>query len=201
LRNHRLGILVGLIVALNCWFSGSQASAATPNFTVSATNSTMPGAGFGSIPITITSVDGYTGTITVNCGPTNPPVGAKLPICGGPTAPPVYKLTANASVNGSITLMPFGDDFPTPASLPRPSGHGRATSLALAGLVLLGMGLRRRGLPLLGLALFAAVSLAGMSGCAAGGNGMTPGTYSYAINAGDINTGAYVSTSVQVTVK
>jgi hypothetical protein len=161
--------------------------------------------GFGGIVFKLTSINGYAGTIGVaNCTPTSPPAGAKLPICGGgSTTSPRYTLTANATMNGSITLSPYGDTVPGTVTMVTHTGHGEAAAWALAGVLLLGLGFRRRAARWLTLTLFAVGTLASLAGiCACGGNSnaMTPGTYPYTLMAADINTGTSVSTTVNVTV-
>jgi hypothetical protein len=204
MRSRRL-ILIGSLLAFSSELFGAYARAATPSFSISATNTTMPSSGFGSIQVTLTSIDGYTGSISTNCNPLNPPPGARLPICGGPTSPPVYKLTPNQTVTGSITLMPYGDDLPLPASSLHRDGREFASGLALAGALLLGLRFRPpdwRSLALTFFVLCVLGSLAGISACGgnANSNGMTPGTYLYTVTAGDINTGEYVTTNVAVRV-
>jgi hypothetical protein len=200
MRSHRT-LVIGSLLVFSFEFFGANPLAATPGFSISATNTTMPSSGFGSIPVTLTSIDGYAGSVTTNCNPLNPPAGARLPICGAPTAPPIYKLTANQSLAGSITLMPYGDDLPLPASMLRCDGP----ALALAGVLLFGVRIRsrkwRRFAPTF-FVLCVLGGLAGISGCGGSGNsnGMTPGTYQYTARAADINTGAYVTTNVAITV-
>jgi hypothetical protein len=204
MHSNRL-VVIGFLIPFGLGLSCACALAATPNFTISAANTIMPSSGFGSVPVTLTSINGYVGSVTTNCNPTNPPAGAKLPICGGPTAPPIFALTANQTVKGSITLMPYGDDLPFPASMLHRDGRRLAPGLALAGVVLFGLRIRPRDwyrLALTFFVLFVLVGLMGISACGGKGNsnGMTPGTYQYTVTAGDINTGEYVTTNVAVTV-
>ena len=199
MRIYRLGVCFGLLLMLGTGFSGLHALAATPSFTITASNVTMPSSGFGTMPFTLTSVNGYTGSIYVTCSPTNPPMGAKLPSCGSPVAR-AYPLTANATVEGSVTLSPYG--YAVPVQLPRKHrvSGGIGSGLALAGVLMAGVGLRRRRWR--GLALFAVCALGcfgGLSGCG-GGNGATKGTFAYSLTATDTTTSVSVSTSTDVTV-
>jgi hypothetical protein len=114
---------------------------------------------------------------------------------------PAYTLTANQVVTGSIPL--YNIPVPIPVSLPRRGGHGLAPSLALAGALLLGFGIRRgaaRFLTLTLLALGTLAGLAGISACGANNSVVTPGTYAYTLVATDVNTTASVTTSFNITV-
>jgi hypothetical protein len=193
-----LGSLLTLILAV----SGSPALAATPDFTLATTNVTMSSSdanGNGSTAFTLTSVNGYTGTITVACIPPNPPAGVKVPNCGGGAIARAYTLTANGVATGAMDL----DNSPVPEPVVhwQPGGSLRkATGIAMAGLLLFGFGIRRRAARWLTLLLLAAGTLAGISACGASNSVVTPGTYAYALRATDINTSASVTTPFSVTV-
>jgi len=163
------------------------ARAATPSFTISATNVTMPSSGDGSIPFVLTSVDGYTGTVAVQCPEVNAPAGARIPYCGGGPAF-AFDLTADETVNGNLTLTRYG--VPVPLA---------------AGALLVGLALRRRrkaGWPTLALVLAGTLaSLVEVIGCSGGASGMTPGTYAYTITATDAKTNEVVGTTANVTVR
>jgi hypothetical protein len=100
----RVLILFRSFLACISGFVGGRALAATPSFTILASNVTMPPSGAGSIPYTLTSVNGYSGTVMVHCDDYNAPEEAKLPICGGSVAPVIYTLTANQVLNESFAL-------------------------------------------------------------------------------------------------
>jgi len=187
--------------------SGSPALAATPDFTLTASNVTMSNSGSsgaGSSSFTLTSVNGYTGTVEVGCVPPTPPVGVNVPICnfGGPVRP-AYTLTANQVATGTIAFL---NSNPCPeclVSVARRGGYGLAPSLALAGALLFGFGIRRRGARWLTLTLLTVGTLAGLAGISACGGSnsvVTPGTYSYTITATDITTQVSVTASISVTV-
>lgn len=208
MQDHRFFALLGLFLASLFGFSSQCALASgTPSFTISATNATMPTSGSGSIPWTLTSVNGYTGTLQVNCNAENPPTGAKLPLCGGSVAPVLYTLTANQVLNGSLALLaspvPCSNPCPVSMTLPHRPGHGGAAGLALA-VLLLGFGFRRRTARWLTLALFAVGTLAGLAGISACGGSsrstLTPGVWQYTVMATDTTTDEQVSTTVNVTV-
>ena len=183
-----LGILTTFIVV----FFSSSALAATPGFTITAANVTMSATGSNLVTFTLTSVDGYSGTIEVICDPnaTNAPVGATLPPCGQPSPiadPEVYTLAANGTVQGSFPLITtFPPCSPCPVKLDRPR-RGFASGLALAGALLIGLGFRRRVARWFVLALLAFGTLAGPAGISAcggtSGGTLTPGVWPYVVQA------------------
>jgi hypothetical protein len=214
MQRYRLLVVLGFLFTISFVVSGSPSLAATPGFTITGTNVTMSSStssGTGSATFTLTSVNGYTGSVRVGCAPPTPPAGVKLPYCsdGYPTAgavpvqPPIT-LTANEVVTGTVPFYnaPVPCSNPCPVSLPRRGSHGLASGLALAGALLLGLGFRRRiprWLTLTSLALCALFALTGMSACA-NNNVVTPGTYAFTISATDVSTSVSVTTSVNVTV-
>jgi hypothetical protein len=202
MHRHLTWLPYGLFLLLNLGAGGGQAFAATPGFTITASNAAMPTSGFGSIPFTLTSVDGYAGTFTANCAPADPPAGARLPICGSPTAPTQYTLTANQTVKGSVTLLPY--PVPSPASRLAVPSHEAEAAWAFAGALLLGFGFRRRRFrwpALLVLAAGALIGLTGVGACGGGGTEtLTPGTYAYVVTATDTGTDATANVTVNVTV-
>jgi hypothetical protein len=209
MRARSLLLLFGSFLAIIAALGSGQAQSATPSFTISASNTTMPASGTGTIPFTLTSVNGFAGMVSVSCGPANPPTGSILPQCnytgGGPAAPP-YTLSANGTVTGSLNLVanipPCSS--PCPVKLPLRPRHRGAVNLA--GALLVGFGLRRRARRLR-LALLLAGILAGVVGVACGGgnsNTLTPGTFGYTISATQVDITAnpilVVNTTVNVTV-
>jgi len=194
----------GVLFALSFMGSGSPALAATPHFTITATNVTMSsnGAnGVGTSTTTLTSVNDYSGSVRVVCISPTLPAGVKAPYCNGAIAPPPITLSANQVVTGSIGFYTCSG-IGCPVSLPLRRGHRLAQGLSLAGALLFGFGLRRRPKRWLTLILLGVGSLAGLAGISAcgGGSAMTPGTYTYTITATDINSAVSVSTSIDVTV-
>ncbi len=206
MQRQSVPVIFGALLAISVGLGGVRArAAATPTFTISASNVTMPTSGNGSIPIALTSVNGYAGNLAItDCSATNSPAGAKLPTCAGFGGPLGFALTANATVKGSLLLIPPGGVLPpSAASLSHRLVHGGAAGLALASVLLFGLSGRRRAARWLILALFALgtlTGLAGISACGGNSNAMTPGTYSYAITATDNKTGTSVSTSTSVIV-
>jgi hypothetical protein len=61
MKRNKILACVASLVAVTLFWGGAQALAAAPGFTISATNITMPSSGNGSIPITLTSVNGFAG--------------------------------------------------------------------------------------------------------------------------------------------
>jgi hypothetical protein len=197
------------VLTLGLGLAGGRAVAATPSFAISAGNVTMSAAGSSVVSFTLTSVDGFSGTVDVICDPTNAPAGASLPLCGQPSPvadPQVLKLEANGTAQGSFPLLAT---YPScsgtcPIRLDRPH-RGFASGLALAGMLVLGFGLgfRRRAARWFVLTLVASGTLAGMAGisaCGGSGKTLTAGVWPYAIQAAAQGTNETVSTTINVTV-
>jgi len=215
MRCNRVLVVLGLLLTASFVFAGFPALAATPSFTITATNATLSSntsSGAGTSTFTLTSVNGYAGSVIVGCQPPTPPVGVKVPYCGGgyaspgaiPAQPPIT-LAANQVVTGTVPFYnaPVPCSNPCPASLVRPRSHRLASGLALAGTLLLGFGVWRRARRWLALMVFAVGILAGLAGISAcGGNNsvVTPGTYAYTITATDTKTAVAVNTSINVMV-
>ena len=209
MTKHRTVALFAGLLAVTLG-AGKGALAATPSFTISAGNVTMSATGSSSVTFTLTSVDGYSGTIDVICDPANIPVGRTLPLCGqpavGPADPAAYTLGANGTVQGSFPLLAT---FPPPCSGPCPARfdhprRGFASGIALAGALLVGFGFgfRRRAARWLVLTLLAFGTVAGMTGISACGSGrtLTPGVWPYVVQATSPGVNAIVSTTINVTV-
>jgi hypothetical protein len=175
------------VLALGFALHNVPVYALPPSFTISASNAIMPSSGNGAIPFRLTSVDGYSGTVVVQCPEVNAPTGAKVPNCGG--GPLVaHELTADQTFSGMLVLTPYGVPIPL------------AAGALFAGLAFR----RRRGAGSTRLALVVACTLAGLgevAGCGSGNSAMTRGTYAYTITATDTNTNATVSTTANVTVQ
>jgi len=161
----------------------------------------MPSSGFGSIPFTLTSVGGFSGTVTMFCVPPNEPTTVTLPICnvGGPVV--VVVLDANQTVNGNWKLL---------ASLPVPDPvkfnlhrHRSGLGLALAGVVMLGFGVGRRrdsrvGRVLLGFGLLFGLTVIGA--CGGSQKTLTPGNYTYTLTATEQGSSSPITASATLTV-
>lgn len=192
-------------LALAALFAGLQpAAAVAQSFTIVATNIIMPTNGTAGVSqVTLTSVGGYTGTIYVGCQYSGLTTSANLPICSGYTMPNDFQLAANQTLTTGRVFYPYG--VPIPLHLPAPPpGKVRAplAAMALPGMVLLGLGLRRKSARWLAMLLLGTLALAGIAACA-GSSSMattTPGTYTYSITGTDISTNVTVSTTILVTV-
>jgi hypothetical protein len=201
---QRSFVSLATLLALGIGVYGAQAQPATPVFNVSASNVTMSSSGkngTGSSTFTLTSMDGYTGTVGITCYPTSEPAGAKIPYCGGSLPPVGYTLKANATVTGSLSFYNVPVPVMPAASKVSPA-HAGATGLALAGAILLGFGFRRkagRWLVMILLATGMLTGLAAISGCGGGNSVVTPGTYSYTVQGVDTHS-VIVTSTFQVTV-
>lgn len=211
MQHRRIFLLAALLFAFLAAFSGRNALAATPAFTITASNVTMTSSsssGAGSSSFTLTSVNGYAGTVGIQCGPPTPPAGVKVPICnwGAFAYPALEPLTANQTVTGTIEFLNVAPPCnPCPVSLPRREGHGLAQGLALGGALLFVFGFWPRAANRLTLTLLvvgALACLAGISACGGNKSVVTPGAYTYTLTAVDLNANAIgsVSATINVTV-
>jgi len=204
MQSHRRVVLFGSILVLSSGFAGVRALAAAPEFAVTATNVTMPESGNGSTQYKVAGIPAA-GTLSVSCQYAGMNTEARLPTCSyGPILAP-QPVTAGETVTGSFSFFPYGSAIPLRLRRTAPAPFG---GLALAGGLLLGLGLRRKGWRWQGLAVVIACSVVGLTGVAACRlgpfNGMTPGIYPYTISAGLIETGTNVvqtaSTTISVTI-
>lgn len=206
MRISRSLCLLQIVFVLGVGLGSTGTSySATPSFTITATSVSLPGQGTGSSQITLTSVNGFAGTVGVSCydpvvtNATEP----VLPSC----AETVKNLVvpANGSVSGSILFYPPWDtSYETASLLTRTKPHHSAPLLAgvFIGCGLLGWRFRNtlsRCGALIAAAFFC-LSLAGLVGCMGrGGLAMTPGTYAYTISG--TSPGLTQTTTASVTVQ
>jgi hypothetical protein len=196
-ENQKSFVSIAIFLALSICVLSPQARAAAPSFNITATSVTISSSGSngtGSSTFTLTSVNGYTGTIGISCYPTSEPTGAKLPYCGG-GALIGHTLTADSTVTGSLPF--YNVPVPEPAGMPVRKSRATPAALALAGVLLLGLGFRRGASRCLFLVLIAGCAFAGlgvMSGCGGGNTVVTPGTYSYTVKGVDTNSNVVTST-------
>ena len=191
--------LASLFVVCCFAFSGPPAHAATPSFTIAAADVTMPSGGnVGSSQFTLISVNGYAGQVRVDCAYSGGAMGSKVPGCGI-FVNPTHTLTANQTVKGTLTLVPYGKTIGYgAAALHRDDWRSTAPVLvaALAGFFLPGRRWRNRARGWFLLLALAAIGVAGMTSCAGG----MSGTFPYTVTAVDIKTNASVSAPFTVTV-
>lgn len=167
-----LGLAVGAAPAV--------AQVPTGTFTISAGSATITRTGSGSIPFTLTSVNGFAGQIVVGCAPPTVPAGVKIPLCGGGPFH-LYTLTADQVLTDSLTLYSYGSGIPAgvvPVKSP-------VLAVLLVVLLLSGLTVRRRWarrltLPLVVVAL---IPFSSILGCGTAPQGFTPGTYNYTVTA------------------
>lgn len=170
--------LVTVAIAIASFSAVAQVPSGT--FTISAGSVSITPTGSGAIPFTLTSVNGYTGSIVIGCQPPTVAAGVHIPVCGGGPVR-LYSLTADQVLTGTITLFAFGAPMPAGFGL---GGHPLATLLLVIAL-LSGLTLRRRSARWLTLSLvFAAViPFSSILGCGSTPQGFTPGSYNYTITA------------------
>jgi hypothetical protein len=98
--------LQGLAVSVTLAIGISTASAAppVPTFTITSGNVTMSASGT-SIPFTLTSVDGFSGSLAIQVSQPTVPAGVRLPYLelGGPAI--AIPLVENLTVTGSIGVL------------------------------------------------------------------------------------------------
>ncbi len=161
--------------------SPTLAQTPAPDFTITGENITISRTGSGAIPYTLSSVNGFTGSVAVVCDPPPESLSVNIPVCGaGPVF--AYPVSSGQVIQGSFTLYSRGT--PMPASAIATENPALAILLCLA--LLCPLALRRKqlsgwlNLPVL---LVAATLLAVSAGCGSGPQGYTPGTYSYLLTA------------------
>lgn len=187
----RLTLLPTLLLAT----LSATAQSAAPTFTIASSNVALSATGTGSVPYTLTSVNGYIGTVVLKCQAPTVPAGVNIPYCGN--APVVsYDLTANQVVTGTFPL--YGD----PTLLGSATGHNPALALFLALALLSGLTLRRHSARRLTLPLFFAMlaALCCTTGCGTIPHGFTPGTYTYVVGATQSPVPLYLGANSTVTI-
>jgi hypothetical protein len=212
---NAIGNLVGgstsLVIPANAFNAGTQTItavysgdayyiSATQSTTITVTPSTatyglsastlgtINAGSFGSATITISSSNGYAGTVTLGCALTASPTGATvLPTCTASTAPIVLSATTTSGT-GAISISTT-----TTTAASRHTGGVLAGAFALGFLALFGIPARRRALrSLLGCLLLLAVLVGGVASCGGGGGsssgtggggstGVTVGTYTFTV--------------------
>jgi hypothetical protein len=184
-------------------------AAPTPQFTLTATNVSVSDTGSGVSNITLTSLNGFTGTVGVSCSaPTTLATVLVLPNCTFPVKS--LLVPANGSVTGTLPFVPPSNVTASAANRQRQPAIPAPLKAAVVAACLLGLGFRKRfpfqgksgrwmGSITLATATLGLTSLMTLTGCIGrGGLAMSPGTYSYVIQAA--NGVPAVTTFIQVTV-
>ena len=203
LRNNALSCLVVLSVLVT---RACVAGAATPvpSFTITASNVTMPSSGEVSIPFTLTSVNGFVGSVGILCSePTVAGSKHEGPYCENYGAVQSYSLSVNGTATGGYKIVAIKPPLVPAAGL----RHSGGATWALAGVLMLGLGLRKRSQRLarglLGMGLIGLTGL-GLSGCG-GPPTLRPGDYVFTLTAQSVSNGTLIpvitaSTTATVTV-
>jgi hypothetical protein len=111
----------------------------------------------------------------------------------------MHVLTANQTVNGSLTLVPYGKTIGYGAAALHPESWRSAAPVlpaAVLAFFLLGRRLRNRGRGWLLLLALAAIGVAGMTSCAS----RMSGTFPYTVTAVNVKTNTSMSAPFTVTV-
>lgn len=206
----RLTLLPTLLLAT----LSATAQSPAPTFTITTGNVTVSPTGTASVPYTLTSVNGYIGTVTVTC--TSPTVAAGISVpycvvppnstnCNPPPAPPaaplppnVCDLNPNQVFTSSFSLI--GNSATATAGFS--ANRNPALVIFLAFALLSGLTLRRHSARRLTLPLFFIVlaALSCTTGCGAIPRGFTPGTYTYVVGATQSPVPLYVGANSTVTI-
>ena len=201
-RRYWRSLLLMMVLAVGAALSWAGS---VPSFTLVASNTTTSASGSGSIPYTLTSINGYSGTLVLGCSAVNAPAAARVPVCttSATTSPAVIEgvqLTAGEVLNKSLPIY-YG--IVPASSASRQRGLGAERGLWLAGALLLGVGLRRRAgwLKASLLAVFLLVGMGAITACGgSSSNGPSAGAYSYLVSATDLSSKLSASTKITVTV-
>jgi len=180
------------------------AVAPAPSFTISATNVTMPSSGSVAIPFTLTSVNGFVGSVAVDCIAPTEPAGVKAPFCEDYGPVRAFPLTADGTATGSYEVVAIPPLTYPAARGANPLKHDRGGSWALAGVLILGLGLQRKRTRRFARVLVA-IGVIGLTGLGISGCGgpptLTPGAYVFTLNATSVTTPTLTaSTTATVTV-
>ena len=170
--NFRRPFLAGSMILLIC---GIAVLHAAPQYSISATNVTMPAHGGVASQFTISAIP-VTGTIVLNCGYMGSLALGRLPVC--PLAPQItYDVTAGGTLTGTVIFYPPGG--PQPLSDP-----GAGIALGGMALLLLRCGrTARRSVRQLIMAAGSMVLCVEIGACANPGPSMPKGTFLYNITA------------------
>ena len=172
-------------------------SAAAPGISLQATNVSIPGQGTAQGQFTVTSINGFSGSVSVSCTGPNSEIlpNLVLPECNGPA--PNITVPANGSASGTISFYPPWADPYSARAHPLPV----LAVVAVGSIVLLPRLKSNRcrwfACLVLGCSMIPLCLLVGCLGN--GGLAMTPGTFQYTLNAS--GNGVSASSAFKVTVQ
>ena len=205
MRNKTLTCLV-VFSALASGLCAAQipAIAPSPSITISASNVTMPSSGSVAIPFTLTSVNGFVGSVAVDCIAPTEPAGVKAPFCVNAGPVRAFPLTADETTTGNYAIVAIPLLTEPAARSANPFKHDQGASWALAGVLILGLGLQRKRTRRFARVLVA-IGVIGLTGLSISGCGgpptLTPGAYVFTLNATSVTTPTLTaSTTATVTV-
>ena len=183
------GVTRQLLAALSSGYNGnvfvanSTGAPASATYSLSATSPTVSPGSTGTSVVTVSTTNGYAGTVTLSCSLTASPTGAKnLPACVGNPAVSISSSAAGVG-NFTLTTTAASSAMIVPNFDGRKRWTGTGVGSALAFLILLCVPKARRNrLFMVGL-IFAITVLGGVTACGGGGGGngggggtSTPGT-------------------------
>jgi hypothetical protein len=188
-------VTVPFVITVPFTVAGAPFEIATPGATTGNTST-----------VTITPVNGFTGSVSLSCVLTTSPAGAQhLPSCG---ITPTVAITGTTAATATMTITSTGATTSGALSLPpinRMRWLGVNGAVTLAGLILLGIPARgRRRRFLLGL-VFVLVVGGCFSGCGGGGGsvitipGTTAGDYTFTVTG--TSQGISINGTVIVTIQ
>lgn len=177
---------------------------ASPGYTVAATSVSLSPGDIGHSTVTVSSTNGYTGTVALTCAVTSSPLGAVDPPTCGPGGPVALSSTTTSG-SASITV---NTTAPTSSALVWPKidgshgGPGSALPTILALLVCLLVPRRRPQVWFASLStVISILLLSSLLGCGGGGThgtrdpGTTKGTYTITVTAKGNDSGATKGTA------
>jgi hypothetical protein len=203
-RNKVLSYLV-VLSALAPTLCHAGVPTPAPSITISTSNVTMPSSGTVTIPFTLTSVNGFVGSVAVDCIAPTEPVGVNAPYCEDYGPVRAYPLTADGTATGSYQVVAIPPNVVPAARAANLLRLDQGASWALAGVLMLGIGLQRKRTRRFARVLLA-IGVIGLTGLGISGCGgpptLTPGAYVFTLNANSVSPamGPFASTTSTVTV-
>ncbi len=172
---------------VNYWSSSTGSKTIT--LTATSPSSIAPG-GHAASTVTVSSTNGYAGTVTLTCALTNYPSGAKyLPSCSGGSNTVTL---SSGTTSGQATITVYTTAATSDLVYPKLPGKGRGlfgagSGAVLALLLFLGIPARRRSWRSMLLILVMMAALGSLAACGGGGgggggtSGTSAGTYTFTV--------------------